>query len=144
MCIVFLWQITSFLCFNNLTNLKRTLESTLTKIISFAICEVCFSRQTFASLDKPVIYKNSLKFQISSVQFSCSIMSSSLWLHGLQHARPPCPSPTPKVYSKSCPLSWWCHPAISTSVVPFSSCPQSFPASGSFLFFFFFIYFFYL
>ena len=64
--------------------------------------------------------------------FSCSVTSNSLWPHGLQHARPPCPSPTPRVYSDSCPLSWWCHPAISSSVVPFSSCLQSFPASGSF------------
>ena len=59
-------------------------------------------------------------------------MSDSLWPHGLQHARPPCPSPTPRVYSNSCPLSWWCHPTISSSVIPFSSCLQSFPASGSF------------
>ena len=59
-------------------------------------------------------------------------MSHSLWPHGLQHARPPCPSPTPRVYSNSCPLSQWCHPTISSSVVPFSSCLQSFPASGSF------------
>ena len=58
-------------------------------------------------------------------------MSDSLWPHESQHARPPCPSPTPGVYSKSCPSSWWCHPAIS-SVIPFSSCPQSLPASGSF------------
>ena len=68
----------------------------------------------------------------SSVQFSCSAVSDSLWLHGLQHARPPCPSPTPGVYPNSCPLSWWCHPTISSSVVPFSSCLPSFPASGSF------------
>ena len=68
----------------------------------------------------------------SSVQFSRSVMSDSLWPHGLQHARPPCPSPTPGVYSNSCPLSRWCHPTMSSSVVPFSSCPQSFPASGSF------------
>ena len=67
-----------------------------------------------------------------TVQFSCSVMSDSLWPNGLQHARPPCPSPTPRVYSSSCPLSWWCHPAISSSIVPFSSCLQSFPASGSF------------
>ena len=67
-----------------------------------------------------------------SVQFSRSVMSSSLWPHKLQHARPPCPSPTPGVYSNSCPSSRWCHPAISSSVVPFSSCPQSLPASGSF------------
>ena len=59
-------------------------------------------------------------------------MSNCLWPHGLQHARPPCPSPTPGVYSNSCPLSWWCHPTISSSVIPFSSCLQSFPASGSF------------
>ena len=68
-----------------------------------------------------------------SVQISCSVMSDSLWLHGLQHARPPCPSPTPGVYSNSFPLSWWCHPTILSSVVPFSSHLQSFPASGSFL-----------
>ena len=68
----------------------------------------------------------------SSVQFSLSVMSDSLRPHGLQHARPPCPSPTPGVYSDSRPLSRRCHPTISSSVVPFSSCPQSFPASGSF------------
>ena len=60
-------------------------------------------------------------------------MSDSLRPHGLQHARPPCPSPTPRVYSNSCPLTRWCHPTISSSVTPFSSCLQSFPASGSFL-----------
>ena len=70
--------------------------------------------------------------QFSSVQFSCSVMSDSLWPHELQHARPPCPSPTPGVYSNSCPLSQWCHPTISSSVIPFSSCPQSFLASESF------------
>ena len=68
----------------------------------------------------------------SSVQFSHSVMSDSLWPHGLQHARPPCPSPTPEVYSNSCPLSQWCHPTISFIVIPFSSCFQSLPASGSF------------
>ena len=68
----------------------------------------------------------------SSVQFSHSVMSNSLWPHESQHTRPPCPSPTPGVYSNSCPSSHWCHPAISSSVVPFSSCPQSLPASGSF------------
>ena len=60
-------------------------------------------------------------------------MSISLWLHGLQHTRPPCPSPTPGACSNSCPLSHWCHPTISYSVIPFSSCLQSLPASGSFL-----------
>ena len=67
-----------------------------------------------------------------SVQFSCSAMSDSLWPHELQHARPPCPSTTPRAYPNSCPLSQWYHPTISSSVIPFSSCPQSFPASGSF------------
>ena len=67
-----------------------------------------------------------------SVQFSRSVVSDSLWPHESQHARPPCPSQTPRVYSNSCPLSRWYHPAISSSVVPFSSCPQSLPASGSF------------
>ena len=67
-----------------------------------------------------------------SVQFTCSVMSESLRPHGLQHTRPPCPSPTPGVYSNSCPLSQWCHPTVSYSVVPFSSCLHSFPASESF------------
>ena len=64
-----------------------------------------------------------------SVQFSCSVVSDSLQPHELQHARPPCPSPTPRVHPNSCPSSRWCHPAISSSVVPFFSCPQSLPAS---------------
>ena len=71
-------------------------------------------------------------YQFNSVQFSCLVVSNSLPPHGLQHTRLPCPSPTPGVYSNSCPSSRWCHPAISSSVVPFSSCPQSLPASGSF------------
>ena len=65
-------------------------------------------------------------------QFSRSVVSNSLRPHELQHARPPCPSSTPRVYSNPCPLSWWCHPTISSSVVPFSFCPQSIPESGSF------------
>ena len=69
---------------------------------------------------------------ISSVQISCSVVSDSLRPHGLQHARLPCPSPTPGAYSNSCPLSQWCHSTISSSVIPFSSLLQSFPASGSF------------
>ena len=67
-----------------------------------------------------------------SVQFSRSVVSDSLQPHESQHARPPCPSPTPGVHSDSGPLSQWCHPAISSSVIPFSSCPQSLPASESF------------
>ena len=72
------------------------------------------------------------QYCISSVQFSCSVVSDFLRPHESQHTRPPCPSPSPGVHSDSCPLSPWCHPAISSSVVPFSSCPQSLPASESF------------
>ena len=74
-----------------------------------------------------------LWLRFSSAQFICSVMSDSLQPHGVQHTRPPCPSPTPGVYSNSCPSSLWCHPIISSSVVPCSFCPQSFPASESFL-----------
>ena len=70
--------------------------------------------------------------QITNSQFSHSVVADPLQPHGLQHIRPPCPSPTHRVYSNSCPLNWWCHPTISSSVIPFSSCLQSFPASGSF------------
>ena len=69
--------------------------------------------------------------EITSVQFSRSVVSYSLWPHELQHTRPPCPSPSPEVHTNSCPSSWWCHPAISSSVIHFSSCPQSLPASES-------------
>ena len=67
-----------------------------------------------------------------SVQFSHSVVSDSLRPHEPQHTRPPCPSPAPRVYPNPCPSSWLCHPTISSSLVPFSSCPQSFPVSGSF------------
>ena len=73
-----------------------------------------------------------LAYSFGSVQFSCSVLSDSLQPHGLQHARPHCQSPTPRAYSNSCPLNRWCHPTVLTSVIPFSSCLQSFPASGSF------------
>ena len=78
--------------------------------------------------------RNPLKTGLSrsSVHFSYSVVSNSLQPHGLQYARPPCLSPTPWIYSNSCPLSWWCHSTISPSVIPFSSCLWSFPASGSF------------
>ena len=78
------------------------------------------------------VTKNLQTTPISSVQFSHSVVSDSLQLPGLQHARPPCPLPTPRVYSDSCPLSWWCHPTISSSVIPFFSCLQSVLAPGSF------------
>ena len=70
--------------------------------------------------------------QPKTPQFSCSVVSDYLWPHESQHARPPCPSPTPGVHPDSRPSSQWCHPAISSSVIPFSSCPQSLPASESF------------
>ena len=76
--------------------------------------------------------KSNSKREFSSVQFGRSVVSDSLWPHESQHARPPCPSPTPGVHSDSRPSSQWCHPAISSSIVPFSSCPQSLPASKSF------------
>ena len=88
---------------------------------------------SFKKLLNKNLSKSEWKFHtISSVQFSRSIVSDSLQLHELQHASPPCPSPTPGVYPNSCALSQWCHPAISSSVIPFSSCPQSLPALGSF------------
>ena len=98
-----------------------------------------FSRQEYWSgvpLPSPthllVWPKSGTLTALSSVQFRCSVVSSFLQPHELQHARPPCPTPTPEVYPNSCLLSRWYHPAISSSVVPFSSCPQSLPASGSF------------
>ena len=86
---------------------------------------MCFIRHKESSKYKALI-------QFSSVQFICSVMSNSLQRHESQHARSPCPSPTPRVYPNSWPLSQWCHPTISSSIIPFSSCPQSFPASESF------------
>ena len=79
-----------------------------------------------------ILKKDSLSLIFSSVQFSCSVVSDSLQPHESQHARPPCPSPTPRVHSDSRPSSQWHHPAISSSVIPFSSCPLSLPASESF------------
>ena len=76
--------------------------------------------------------KTTKLYTLGKFQFSCSVVSDSLWPHGLKHARPPCPSPTPGVYSNSRPSNQWCHPAISSFVVPVSSCPQSLPASESF------------
>ena len=78
-----------------------------------------------------IIISTILQCLITAINFS-SVMSDSLWPHELQHMRPPCPSPTPGIYPNSCPLSRWCHPTISSSVISLSSCPQSFPASGSF------------
>ena len=86
-------------------------------------------------INMPILQRKNMRTWnsfISSVQFSHSVVSNSLRPHVSQHARLPCPSPTPGVYSNSCPSSQWCQPAISSSVIPFSSCPQSLPAPGSF------------
>ena len=91
---------------------------------------ILVAKHLYRSLTK--IRSQCILFGMGSVQFSCSVMSYSLWPHELQHARPPCPSPTPGVHSNSRPSSRWCPPVISSSVVPFSSCPQSLPASESF------------
>ena len=88
-------------------------------------CYICLYKYTI------YLCKYTLRL-LSSIQFSRSVVSDSLWPQEPQHTRPPCPSPTPGVYSNSCPLSRWCHPTISSSVIPFSSCLQSFPTSGSF------------
>ena len=88
------------------------------------------SQQIFSCLSLMTFFRSPF-FRPSSVQFSRSVVSDSLRPYGLQHARPPCPPPTPRVYSNSCPFSQWCHPTISSSVIPFS-CLQSFPALGSF------------
>ena len=97
--------------------------------------ELDMTEHTHKYLNYAIYFKsfyNIIRDQFSSVQLSRSVVSNSLWPHGLQHTRPPCPTPTSRVYSNSCPLSRWCHPTISSSVVRFSSCLQSFPASGSF------------
>ena len=88
----------------------------------------CVSRHGHVS----VCYEGEGQILFSSLQFSCSVVSNSLWPHEPQHGRHPCPSPTPGYHPKSYPLSQWCHPTISSYSFPFSSCPQSFPASGSF------------
>ena len=92
-----------------------------------------YSSAFLVQVQKPLSSTRNHSCRPSSVsQFSRSVVSSSLQPHGLQHTRPPCPSLTPKVDSNSCPLNRWCHPTISSYIIPFSSCLQSFPASGSF------------
>ena len=112
---------------------KRRHESTwgpggyplkFTSLIALIKCSLCTLKYLVVAVERQ---------RWGSVQFSCSVVSDSLRPHELQHARPPCPSPTPAVHSNSHPSSWWCHPAISSSVIHFSSCPQSLPASESFL-----------
>ena len=91
----------------------------------------CFQPLSIMAILQPTTLQ-ALKGNILISQFSCSVVSDSLWPHGLQHSRIPCPSPTPQACSIPCPSSQWCHPTISSSVIPFSSQLQSFPASGSF------------
>ena len=86
---------------------------------------ICLGRLWTMLYDLPCVH-------FSSVQFSRSVVSNSFWPHEPQHTSPPCPSPTPRVHPNPCPLSWWCHLTISSSVIPFFFCPQSFPASESF------------
>ena len=102
----------------------------ISQVIILECVAICFSRGS--SQPRDWTHVSCIGRWILSVQFSCSVVSDSLWPHGLQHSRLPCPSPSPRAYSRSCPLSWWFHPTISSSVFPFSSCLQSLPASGSF------------
>ena len=121
-----------------MVGLKIRINSGLVSCVYVLIYVMSFTFSLpFSFLTCTIILK--LSFQIcfsssrfQSVQFSRSVVSDSLWPHGLQCTRPPCPSSSPGVYSDSCPSSRWCHPAISSSVIPFSSCSQSFPASESF------------
>ena len=117
--------------YKSTTVLLRTIPDTI--CLGHRVCPsstLLNNAKVFARLVTTIYTIYCLKQYI--VQFSRSVVSDSLWPHELQHARPPCPSPTPRVYPNSWPLSRWCHLTISSSVAPFSSCLQSFPASGSF------------
>ena len=107
--------------------------STFTPIQAYSISSI---RMYISICGRPASFETENKCcrqsQFSSVQFSFSVVSNSLCLYELYHARPHCPSPAPRVYPNSCPLSRWCHPTISSSIIPLSSCPQSFPLSGCF------------
>ena len=132
-----MWSDVSIGKFSQATNKNKFREVKL-KTVSLVHFQVLQAKNVYLGsktcnsehTDSSSIFKQCLQF--SSVQFSRSVMSDSLRPHESQHTRPPCPSPTPGVHSNSCPSSRWCHPAISSSVVPFSSCPQSLPASESF------------
>ena len=99
------------------------------------VAKMHMKRYSTSLINREMLIKATMRYHLTPIrfsQFSCSVVSNSLWTHELQHARLPCPSATPRTYSNSCPLSQWCHPTISSSVVPFSSHLQSFLASGSF------------
>ena len=127
---------TQFLLLNSIQLILPTLHKS--KICNFAkkflnyMSYLNLIGHIFFSLLFLSLFNWLIMYQFSSVQFSRSVVSDSLWPHESQHARPPCPSPTPRVYPNPCPSSQWWHPAISSSGIPFSSCPQSFPASESF------------
>ena len=117
-------EICSFLLWHTFSQIKNLLTKEYNQI---SMVYQQYFNTALASLSLRIFFT----FSWGSVQFSCSVMSDSLQPHELQHARPPCPSPIPRVHSNSCPSSRWCNPAISSSVVPFSSCPQSLPALKS-------------
>ena len=115
-----------------LTGLISLLSKTLKRVLQHHSSKASIIRPSaFTTVQISQLYMTTGK-TISSVQFSHSVVSNSLQPHESQHIRPPCPSPIPRVYQNPCPLSRWCHSAISSSVIPFSSCPQSFPAIGYF------------
>ena len=117
-------------------SLSFTVSWSLLKFMSIELVMLSNNLILYHPFLLPSIFPNKRVFSTESglpiSQFGHSVVSSSLRPHELQHARPPCPSPTPAVHPNPCSLSQWCHPTISSSVIPFFSCPQSFPASGSF------------
>ena len=112
--------------------MKTTMKYHLTPVRMAIIKMSTNNKRQWRCREKEIFVHCWWECTFSSVQFSGSVVSNSLWPHESQDARPPCPSPTPGVHANSRPLSRWCHPAISSSVIPFSSCPQSLPASESF------------
>ena len=112
-------------------NFQRCFSAESEKVVSISIFALVTKKVKWGKHSKKGA-SGSSSVQFISVQLSCSVGSDSLRPHEWQHTRPPCPSPTPGVHSNSCPSSWWCYPAISSSVIPFSSCSQSLPALGSF------------
>ena len=126
---------TSSISFKKLLFSQNKNNQNYSTVRSYNTKVVAERTQVYVLIDKMVLAKNkatSNHKKFSPVQSSHSVLSDSLWPYESQHARPPCPSPTAGVYPNPCPLSQWCHPAISSSVIPFSSCPKSFPASVSF------------
>ena len=121
----------SFLCkSNDILHVKRFSSVQSLSRVRLIVVKTC--RGFFGRANTLFFFFFNVDLMLLLLLFSRSVVSSSLWPLGLQHARLPCPSLSPRVCSNSCPLSQWCHPTISSSVIPFSSCPQSFPASGSF------------